>query len=108
MSRLKEGKAKNAEIREARVPYLNSTPQGLPPYFFTFVFFSGAVGKEEGEGAGGSAGPGRWSSRAGMRKFPLAHGSYSWQRWKPAHILCGEQSHMGPGPWTTEQRLRMD
>ena len=85
------------KIREARVPNLNSTRQGLPHYFFTFVFSVG-LWERRGEAAGGSAGPGRWSSRAGMRKFPLAHGSYSWQRWKPAHILCGEQSHMGPGP----------
>ena len=48
MSNLKEEKAKNAEIREARVPNLNSTRQGLPHYFFTFVFFSGAVGKAGG------------------------------------------------------------
>lgn len=102
MSRLKEEKAKKCRDERSTGPTFEQHPAGSATPFFTFVFFSGAMGKEEGQGAGGSARPGQWSSRAGMRKFPLAHGSYSWQRRKPGHILCGERSHMGPGPWTTE------
>ena len=59
-----------------------------------------------GERAGGSTGLGWWSRGAGMRNFPLAHGSYSWQYWKPGHVLCAGVITRGARPLVHRTRTQ--